>query len=157
MVYYYSGSTRAFYLKEINGENIPADAVPVTEAEHAALMDAQASGKIIAPDDAGRPSAIPRPSMTDAQIISTLTNVVQRHIDQTAASLGYDSAASACSYADEPAVPQFQREGKAIRAWRSLAWAKCHEIQDDVRAGRRPIPTPPELVGLLPAFVAPAA
>ncbi|WP_210204568.1 hypothetical protein [Microvirga sp. 17 mud 1-3] len=52
---FYSASTGGFYSKEIHGSNIPADAVEITDDEHAALMAGQAAGKRIVPDENGRP------------------------------------------------------------------------------------------------------
>ena len=86
------------------------------------------------------------PPPTPEQIMSRLSARVQRWLDEQARSLGYDDIKSAVSYADEPAVPQFQQEGQALRRLRSLAWARYQEIQAQVQAGRRPIPTEAELI-----------
>jgi hypothetical protein len=53
--YYYSPSLRGFYLKEVHGEHgIPHDAVPVEQAEHRRLIEAQSKFEIV-PGDDGRP------------------------------------------------------------------------------------------------------
>lgn len=52
--------------------------------------------------------------------------IVQARLDRHAQSWGYDNIFTACTYADEPAVPQFQAEGRALRAWRSATWAACY-------------------------------
>lgn len=96
------------------------------------------------------------PLKTAEQIISDLTESVQRHIDSVARSQGYDNIYTACTYAEEPCVPAFQAQGKALREWRSLTWARCHEVFGEVGAGTRDIPTDEELIALLPAFIAPA-
>jgi hypothetical protein len=51
----FSASTGGFYCAEINGDNIPADAVEITDAEHAALLHGQSQGERIVADAAGRP------------------------------------------------------------------------------------------------------
>lgn len=51
----YAKSTGGFYKPEIHGDAIPADAVEITEAEHAALLEGQSSGKIITADKNGKP------------------------------------------------------------------------------------------------------
>lgn len=56
-MFYYSPTTNGFYLKEIHGDNIPTDAVEITEQEHAALMAAQGEGQAIKPSDDGNPVA----------------------------------------------------------------------------------------------------
>lgn len=53
MQYFYSRSTGGFY-----GGSAPNDAVSITEAQHAALLAAQAAGKIIQPDANGNPIAV---------------------------------------------------------------------------------------------------
>lgn len=52
---YYSKSTGGFYLQEIHGDNIPADAVEITQDQHQALIDGQSAGKVITADNAGFP------------------------------------------------------------------------------------------------------
>lgn len=78
-----------------------------------------------------------------------------RILDKTAQDYGYDNIFTAVTYADEPAVPQFQIEGAAFREWRSLVWAACHVILGEVEAGSREAPTFEELEAELPAFVNP--
>ena len=42
---FYSPTTGGFYTREIHGDNIPVDAVEITEAEHAALIEGQSLGR----------------------------------------------------------------------------------------------------------------
>ena len=62
----------------------------------------------------------------------TRDELVQRHLDAVARSFGYDDLVTAISYAEEPAVPKFQDEGRALRAWRSMVWAAVHEMPSDL-------------------------
>lgn len=70
---YYAKSTRGFYDESIHGtfgapdSLIPADAVEVTEDEHAALLTEQTQGKEIVPDADGRPIA-QVPQFTDTEL-----------------------------------------------------------------------------------------
>ena len=59
MARFYSAAERGFYNSNIH-QNMPADAIPVSDAEYFALMQAQAAGKIISPDDQGKPIAADR-------------------------------------------------------------------------------------------------
>lgn len=73
---------------------------------------------------------------------------IQAHLDSVAQSWGYDDIRSACTYADEPAVPRFQDEGRALRAWRSLVWAAAWQHTDaasvdDILAALPPPPARP--------------
>ena len=74
-----------------------------------------------------------------------LGNPPNRHWD-------YDDIKAAVTYAEEPAVPLFQAEGRALRAWRSLVWAHCYQVLADALAGTRAIPTAAQLIAELPAL-----
>lgn len=85
-----------------------------------------------------------------AVLLPQLTTAVQDHLDAAAQAAGYDNIYTAVSYAEEPAVPKFQAEGRAFRAWRSLVWDAVNAIRTDVQAGLRPVPTAAELISELP-------
>jgi len=78
---------------------------------------------------------------TEAELSSIFERAVQDKLDGAARDRGYDSLATAISYADEPAVPRFQADGQAFRRWRSLVWAYAHEQLAAVKAGERLQPT----------------
>ena len=78
----------------------------------------------------------------------------QQAMDSQARALGYDSAATAVTYAEEPAVPRFQEEGRAIRAWRSKVWAFAYDLLDKVKAGSVAVPTVDEFLSQMPVYVA---
>ena len=52
---FFSASTGGFYSREIHGDNMPTDVVEITAEQHAALLDGQAAGKVIAADKKGLP------------------------------------------------------------------------------------------------------
>lgn len=87
--------------------------------------------------------------------VKRLQSRVQQYMDATARAMGYDDIFTAVTYAEEPAVPKFQAEGQALRAWRSLVWAACYELLAQVQGGVREEPTEEELFAELPLFVAP--
>lgn len=81
----YSPSTKGFYLPEIHGSAIPADAVQIDDALHASLMKAQSSGQVIVPGPTGAPIAVdPSTLLTldqvKAQKISELTSAANAAI-----------------------------------------------------------------------------
>ena len=152
---FFSPAKLGFYVPSINGSAIPPDAVEITPAQHAALLAAQSAGKRIVPDANGYPVAQdppPPPAPTAEQIRADRVADVYAHLNTAAQALGYDDIRAAVTYADEPAVPKFQAEGRAFRAWRSLVWAHCYQVLDDVQAGRRPIPSAQDLIAELPAL-----
>ncbi|MFU2050600.1 hypothetical protein [Bordetella hinzii] len=150
----FSKSTGGFYSPDIHGGAIPDDAVEITEQEYAALMDGQATGKVIVADSDGRP-ILANPTLTPEEIQNQKVALVQKYMDDAARALRYDSIANAITYADEPSVPKFQAEGLAFRAWRSRVWEKCYEILDEVQSGARGIPSDEELIDELPPFSLP--
>lgn len=68
---FYSASTAGFYAIEIHGDNIPADAVEITPEQHAALLQGQSVGKVIAADENGYPVLIDPPQPTTEQLADT--------------------------------------------------------------------------------------
>lgn len=52
---FYSASTGGFYSPEVHGQNIPQDAVEVSNAEYAQLFEGQSNGKCIVADADGKP------------------------------------------------------------------------------------------------------
>lgn len=100
-----------------------------------------------------QPCAEPGPTeMTVEQKQAALSGKVQEHLDQAAQDLGYDDIRSAVTYADEQAVPKFQAEGRALRAWRSEVWAACYDLLDQWSKGKIEEPTPEDVIAALPAF-----
>lgn len=155
----FSASTHGFYNTEINA-TLPADAVEISKGQHVALIAAQAAGKRIVADTNGYPVAQdppPPPAPSAEQIRAALTDAVYAHMNAAAQARGYDDITAAVTYAEEPAVPIFQAEGRALRAWRSLVWAHCYQVLADVQAGTRAIPTAAQLLAELPALDLPPA
>lgn len=95
---------------------------------------------------------VPTPEEVAEQTKQQLIWSVQNHLDTAARQLGYDDIKTAVTYADEPAVPKFQTEGKAFRAWRSLVWAACYATLADVLDNKRDVPTVDELLAELPVL-----
>ena len=124
-------------LRTVDGAIIPSDGV---NTDYAAYLAWIAEGNT--PESADQP--------TQVQIIDAITATVQAHMDAAAQAMGYDDIKTAVTYADEPAVPRFQSEGQALRAWRSLVWAKCYQLLDEVQTGMRGLMSPDQVVAELP-------
>ena len=95
------------------------------------------------------------PVLSADQIERMLSISVQSYLDSTAQLYGYDDIKTAISYADEPSVPQYQKEGMAFREWRSITWAKFYEIMSNVSSGEISAPEPTELIASLPQLSMP--
>lgn len=81
----------------------------------------------------------------------------QAELDAAAQAAGYENINNAVSYAEEPAVPKFQNDGKAFRAWRSLVWAYAYTILDSVLAGTEEQPTMEDFLSGMPKLELPVA
>lgn len=84
-------------------------------------------------------------------IQTQLTENIQAYMDKVAQTRGYDSIASACSYANEnePNVT-FRYEGFACLRWRSAVWSYCYEQLALYEQGKRDIPT--DIISELPVL-----
>lgn len=78
-MHHFSPSTGAFYHTDLHGEAMPADAVPVSEQTHAALMRAQGSGAEIVAGPGGAPIA-----RKPAQDRATLLGLAIRRVNSEA-------------------------------------------------------------------------
>ena len=148
----FSRSTGCFYPSSIAYPNPPADLIDCTQAEYDAAM-ARKSGESLSVESGVLiilPAPIPSAAEVMAATAAVMTTAVQDHMDSQARILGYDNLLSAISYAEEPAVPRFQADGLAFRAWRSLVWSQCHTLLAQVKAGTLAVPTKAELLAMLP-------
>lgn len=160
------------YFAEFNnlGERIAgyvADGMPYSEAdiqeqfpnaEEISVEDQEkyVTGRYIRDKVTKRPVVKPpyvlTPEEQQAITQKQLTDAVQAHMDKTAQTKGYDNLLTAVTYADEPAIPKFQTEGIAFRAWRSAVWDYCYAQLAAVLGGERQVPTAEELIAELPVL-----
>lgn len=151
MTRYFSASTLGTYIAGIHAA-IPADAVIISEALFAEVVTNRPAAKRLAAGPDGLPVLVDLPPPTEQQVIAQYTSAVQNWMDTTAKQFGYDDIGTAVTYAEEPAVPKFQLEGRAFRAWRSACWDFCYTQLSAVKNGARGMPTPQELIAELPAL-----
>jgi hypothetical protein len=97
-------------------------------------------------------SSILEAELNEANIQKVLTNAVQAYMDTKAQERGYDNIHTACSYANST-DEVFKAEGTACLAWRDSVWRKCYNILDEVKTGKRAIPTLEEVIAELPVLV----
>lgn len=132
---------------------LPAGAVDMSPPQVPSGKRARFNGGMFVFEELPKPAEPePEPEPTPEQVRRQYVAAVQMHMDNAARAAGYDDIKSAVTYADEPAVPKFQREGQAFRAWRSLCWAYCYDQLDLVMSGQRERPTIEQLVAELPAI-----
>lgn len=133
----YKLTNTTYILRTADGAYVPADEANIDYQAYLAWL---AEGNT--PGSADQP--------TQVQIIESIKAAVQSHMDAAAQAMGYDDIKTAVTYADEPSVPRFQAEGQALRAWRSLVWAKCYQLLDEVQSGMRGRMTPDQVIAELP-------
>ena len=80
---FYSASTNGFYSREIHGDNMPTDVVEITAEQHAALINGQSAGKIIAADAAGRPVLQDPPPLTPEQEQKRINSEARAYLAST--------------------------------------------------------------------------
>lgn len=93
------------------------------------------------------------PVKTEEEKIAEIITVIEKLLNNTASSYGYDNINTVVSYADEPSVLKFQQEGQAFRVWRSLVWEKANSILADWQAEIIPEPTVEEVITQLPILI----
>jgi hypothetical protein len=86
---------------------------------------------------------------TTAELIAALEIAAQTYIDSKAQIRGYDSANSCISYLNSSSAA-WAADAKAMNTWRDAVWNFCYTNQAAVLAGTTPLPTPAQLINLLP-------
>lgn len=136
--------------------------IEITDAQYSEALEGILVGKQVSIEggfSVGFPPEpdvpVPAPPTVD-EIKAQFEGQTQAFMDGKARDAGYDSLLTAISYAEEPAVPRFQIEGKAFRAWRSLVWAFANEQLTLVLSGAKEQPTVEAFLADLPALELPA-
>lgn len=153
-MYFYSAKMNAFYPAAMQADykaagSWPEDPVEVSEecfVEFALAAAPAGKQREAGPDGMPRWGQIPAPSRDDQ--IASLGAAVERHMNAVARSHEFKGIDDAISYADEAAVPKFQEQGQAFRAWRSVVRGRWFEIRD----GGDELPTVAGLLAELPPF-----
>lgn len=89
------------------------------------------------------------------RLMGSYEGVIQNHLDDAAKVDNYDSIMTAISYASEPIVEKFQKDGIRYRKWRSLVWDYTYKQLALVVGGQRTMPTQAEFLDEIPALEAP--
>ena len=74
---------------------------------------------------------------------------VQRYLDETAQSKGYDNTYTCLSYLNST-DEKWKTESTIFNSWRDSVWQKCHEILNAFIAGELTQPTIEEVIEALP-------
>jgi hypothetical protein len=88
---------------------------------------------------------------TPEQVIARLDACIERHIQDTVKSLGYNNVERLSVYINST-NPDWKAEALAAPKWITSLWEKALVIQTDVNNGTRDIPTEEELIAEMPLF-----
>lgn len=77
------------------------------------------------------------------------TDAIQKWMDDTAHTRGYDDIFTAISY-ESSLVNRFREEANACRMWRDVVWVTCYDYLDKVLAGEEELIPVEELIKKLP-------
>lgn len=120
MTKFFTASPLAFYAPEIHGAAIPAGAVEISDEEHAALIEGQAAGRIIAAGSDGRPVLLERPTLTEAELLA---------IERQGMRCSRFQARAALHNAGH--LPAIEAAVAAAPALVQIAWADATEFRRD--------------------------
>lgn len=101
---------------------------------------------------AGAFSAPPPPPAPD--IPSQVVPMVQLRLDSFARTAGFDNIFTACTYTNS-SNPKRRARALYCETMRDTYWNMCEQIEAEVLAGIRPVPTEAEVLALLPPLVWP--
>lgn len=94
---------------------------------------------------------VANPKPTQEMIKKRYERMVQRHLDKTAQSRGYDDTYTCLSYLSST-DEVWRTEANAFNAWRDAVWRRCHEILNAFMAEEIKQPTIEEVIAMLPAI-----
>ena len=147
----YSPSARGFFDESFAIEDIPDDAIKISDELYFRLLEEQSTGRVIMyTRRLGVHTVSYESTLTKDDRIDRLRNGVAGHLSEASRAKGYDSIIDVVSYADEPSVPRFQQDGIVFRRWRSLVWDKYHQIIEDWKDDKIEEPQVDEVIAQLP-------
>lgn len=116
----------------------------VVPSETAGIGDSYVGDEFVRPDPEPDPET---PEQTRARLEAEL----DYHLDEVARSYGYRSVDAILSYLNST-NPTWNMQANAFNEFRDDFWLGAIQIQNDVEAGLRPVPTSAEMVAELPKF-----
>lgn len=149
----FSPSANGFYVKAIHGDNIPSDAVEISDEKHAALLDGQSNGKIITVGPGGVPYLSDPAPPTQEQEIAKYEAALDAHLDSVAQQYRYRDRVTFSLRAGY--AGPYQPEGVAFAQWMDLCNVQAFTLLGDVLSGTAVLPTVEDFIAGLPAFVLP--
>lgn len=82
--------------------------------------------------------------------IKYFTDFVENYMNETVQTRKYDSIDTCIARYYNSDVEKYRNEARAVCSWVGRVWQYCEQVQSDVLAGKRDIPTEQELINELP-------
>lgn len=139
------GLPKAFYSADIHGNNIPAQAVEISDEQWMDFLNNQGFRRW---DGENVVEFAPPALVTTVEEYRT---AIQSLIDAKAQEKQYDSGATLASYVSST-IPQWSAEATAFVAWRDQVWAYALGELQKVQSGEREQPSVEDFLAELPAF-----
>lgn len=95
--------------------------------------------------------AVEHKAPTPEEHIAQITNAVQTHLDSAVQALNYDNGFACASYVNST-NEKFKKEALSYIAWRDAVWVKCYQLLEEYETGEIAMPTPEEVIAMLPEF-----
>lgn len=112
-----AGFPTAFYSTDVHGENIPEDAIALTEAQWREFIENQGRRKWV--DGEVVEYAPPPVALT----VADYQRAVEAHVDTVAGAKGYSSGVSCASYVGSTNTA-WAAEAAVFVAWRDAVWGR---------------------------------
>lgn len=93
-----------------------------------------------------------KPAPTEEELQQYFEDSIEAYMDSVVRTRNYKNIHTAASYVNST-NEKFAREGAACNKWRDDVWDKCYAILDEVKTGKRAIPTLEEVIAELPKLV----
>lgn len=127
------------YTTDIHGDNIPADAIEVSESLFNASIQMQRPALVN-----NRLVELPAPALTTEQLSAQSKSAVYQLIDSTARQFEYRNFAEVTQFVNSAV---WKAEAEALLAWQDSVWIKAYELF------KEPITSVDDFVAQLPKFV----
>lgn len=134
-----TGVITARYITDIHGDNIPADAVEVTEEVFNASIQMKRPALIN-----GELVELPAPLPTQDELAQRAKSAVYQLLDTTAQQYDYRNFAEVSQFLNSGV---WKAEAEALLAWQDAVWLKAYELL------KEPIESVEGFVAQLPKFV----
>ncbi len=129
-----NGFPSGFYSDELHGENIPVEAIEITEEQWQEFINHPRLRKWVDGD------VVAAEPPTTALTIIDYENAIQNLVDSTARERQFRDGVTLASYTAST-KPKWAAEAQAFVAWRDNVWFYAYGELAKVQAGQRPQPT----------------